>query len=175
MSEAKIKVKSFLQSIGISVTQGKVPRTSFLPNVIIKNGCLIYDDKIEVSDLLHEAGHVAIVPAKYRAICNGDMDKSMLRVWAKAERAGETKFDSPIYWQLIQASECEAIAWAWAVGKHLGLLEAEIIPDHHYDMTGVVQRAKLAAKQHFGINGLRASGMIESVKKYPHLTRWTQL
>jgi hypothetical protein len=168
-------VAAFLNDIGIPARAGKV-HDSFLPHVRISKGEIVYDTQADVSDLLHEAGHVALIPAKYRHLCDGDMDASMETIFENSHAAGEMAADSPTARALIQASESEATAWAWAAGKYLGLPEAEIITDNpdHYNGEGPEIRAMLAARAHFGINGLRAAGMIDSVKQFPTLNRWRQ-
>ena len=177
MQSARQKVIRFLNSISIRTVRGKVPITSFLPGIKIRRGTLFYNHKALAADLLHEAAHIAIVPAKYRLFCSGDMDKAVQRMWKTEKKAGEIEIDTPICRSLIQASEVEAIAWSWAAGKHLGLPEEEIITNykHHFNGDGPVIRNMLKANCHFGINGLRAAGMVESVKTYPQLTRWVQV
>src|ERR1700735_3226192 len=176
MKRATQKVVAFLNSIGIRAVRSKVPITSFLPGIRIRRGVLFYYSKAIAADLLHEAAHVAIVPAKYRILCSGDMDKSIRRIWNAALKAGEIEIDSPIYRQVIQASEAEAIAWSWAAGNYVGLSEEEIITNDptHFNGEGAEIRNMLKANCHFGINGLRTAGMVESVKTFPRLTRWTQ-
>jgi hypothetical protein len=177
MESNKQKVVTFLNSIGIRTVPGKIPVTSFLPTIRIRRGTLFYGQKALAADLLHEAGHIAIVPKKYRLLCNGDMEKSVSRIWEIACKAGETHDpDAPIARAIMQASECEAIAWSWAAGQHLGLREEAIITNykHHFNGEGREIRTCLKMRCHFGINGLRAAGMIESVKTFPQMTHWVQ-
>ena len=172
---SKNKVINFLNSIGIPTIKGYVPIMSFLPGILIKQGTLIYNGKATLGDMLHEAGHLAIVPGKYRKFMSGKLDRSIKRIYRMAKASDELDNpDAPIARQLMQASESEATAWAWAVGKFLNIAEEEIILDNTYEGKGANERAKLSANCHFGINGLRASGMVESVKTYPKLTRWVQ-
>lgn len=170
------KVVAFIDSIGIPIQKGKVPKSSFLPNIAIKRGGIVYNDEVCTADILHEAGHLAIIPLQYRDICSGDMDKSAQKIWNKAQKNGHMEIDTPIFRQLIQASECEAIAWSWAAGKYIGLADEEIITDdpRHFNGEGEEIREYLSLNSHFGINGLRAGGMLDSVKSYPQLTRWVQ-
>jgi hypothetical protein len=127
MKSARQKVVTFLNSIGIRTVRGKVPVTSFLPGIKIQHGVLLYNHKALAADLLHEAAHIAIVPSKYRVLCSGNMDRSMQRIWNAAQVAGEIEIDAPIFRQVIQASESEAIAWSWAAGRHPDLPDEEII------------------------------------------------
>lgn len=169
---------TFLNSIGIRTVRGNVPATSFLPGVKIHRGTLFYNHKAIAADILHEGAHIAIVPLKYRLFCTGNMDKAVQRMWKAAMKAGEIEVqpETPTFRHLIQASESEAIAWGWAAGKHIGLRDEEIITNDptHFNGEGPEIRDCLRANSHFGINGLRAAGMVESVKTFPALTRWTQ-
>lgn len=165
---------SFLRSIGLEIREGDVCTASFLPNITIKDGALIYNDKCDVSDILHEAGHLAAIPTKYRTMCQADMKESIPAIWEKAMKAGEIEPDSPMYCALIQSSDPEATAWAWAAGRHIGLEPEEIIRDHQYEGTGADIRAMLAVNCYCGINGLRAAGMVASIKTFPQLKQWVQ-
>lgn len=171
------KAVNFLNGIGIKTVRGNVPNNSFIPGIKIWRGSLFYNHRVKAADLLHEAGHIAVVPSKYRIFCTGDMDKSYQRIWKAAAKNGDTDPMNPICQQIIQASECEAIAWSWAAGTKARISARQIIPDdlRYFGGEGAEIRQHLAAKCHFGINGLRAAGMLESVKTYPQLARWVQL
>lgn len=173
MNNAKQRVISFLNSIGIRTVEGRASTTGFLPNIKVRRGILFYNHKTNAADLLHNAGHIAVIPAKYRLLCTGNMEKAVQKIWRIAEKTND---DSSVFRALMQASETEAIAWSWAVGKHLGLRGKEIITDDksHFKGIGADIRAMLKANCYFGINGLREAGMVESVKTFPRLTRWTQ-
>lgn len=170
------KVVSFLNAIGIVTKRGRVPKDSVLKHVAIVNGGIVFDVKVRARDLLHEAGHLALIPGKYRPLCSGNMDKSVQKIWDKATAEGEMAFEDYIYRSLLQSSDTEATAWAWAAGKYLGLPEKQIISDskYEYDSEGKEIRFMLGIGRYLGIHGLRAAGMIDSVKDYPKLKRWLQ-
>lgn len=69
------RILSFLEKIGIGVEQGKVPSTSFLPGVELMEGVLIIDkDRLcYPGDVLHEAGHLAVLPSTDRPKASGDL------------------------------------------------------------------------------------------------------
>jgi hypothetical protein len=117
---------------------------------------------------------LAIIPGKYRPLCQENMGKSQKEIWKLAESAGEIEADTPMYRALIQSGDLEATAWAWSAGKHIGVPDEQIVLPHQYGGTGEDVRVMLAARCYAGINGLRAAGMIDSVKSYPKLTRWVQ-
>lgn len=168
------EIIAFLNEIGIKTSRGNVPSNSFMPNIAIQDGSIIYNKDATLGDLLHEAGHLAIIPKKYRPMCQGDMDESMRAIFDKAEIAGEMIPDSTIYCALIQSSDPEATAWAWSAGRHIGIEPQDIIADYLYEGTGADVRLMLSLNCYLGINGLRAAGMLTSVKSFPHLTQWTQ-
>lgn len=155
--------------------EGYVHPGTFIPNILIRDGGIIYNSRVRISDLLHEAGHLAIIPEKYRYICNGDMDKSIMDIWEEAKADKEIEeADSHMYRALMQSSDTEATAWAWAAGKHLCVPENKIIAYTEYQHTGKSIRSCLKVNCYLGIHGLRASDMIDSVKSFPALTKWVQ-
>lgn len=176
---------NFLNSIGITVTlQHGV--NGFLPGIKINDGKLIIDPvRCPVSNLLHEAGHLAITPSQYRTWMSDDLEqgqKAMLEdVQRIVKQTGDV--DGPLYRAAVQTSDVEATAWAWAAGKRLGLDETQIIQDDEYDGQGADLRLQLSMRRYLGINGLQHAGFCatsESAGKYmnlpvyPQLARWLQ-
>ena len=62
------KCIEFLNRIGISIRQVKLQTDSFLPGLSIEQGCILIDREALTfpGDILHEAGHIAVVPAAER-------------------------------------------------------------------------------------------------------------
>jgi len=91
----------FFGQIGIKAEFGSVPDTTFLPGILIDAGRLIIDiEKLKYpGDLLHEAGHIAMVPSADRSLMNGNIET-----------------DSP-----VDTMELGAILWSYAALKHLNL------------------------------------------------------
>lgn len=181
-----IKAVEFVRSIGIPVHE-KPGATGFLSNIEIVSGQLMADfSTCLVSDFLHEAGHLAITPSRYRSWMNDDLavgQKAMLDdVHAQLERTGD--IDCELYRAAIQTSDVEATAWAWAAGKHLGISDEKIILDTDYNGDGRDIRVLLAARQYLGINGLAHAGFCAAsqimaeylwLPLYPKLLRWVQV
>jgi hypothetical protein len=69
------QITGFIESIGIPVSKGRVSAESFLPAIEIVNGGIVYDpDTLTYpGDLLHEAGHIALIPAEHRIKVSGNM------------------------------------------------------------------------------------------------------
>jgi hypothetical protein len=66
---------SFIKEVGIPITKGEINEQTFLPGIEIINGGLVYDPEklLYPGDLLHEAGHIALVPAEFRHKTSGNM------------------------------------------------------------------------------------------------------
>lgn len=99
-------IVSFINSIGIECKLVSFEQNTFLPGICISAGSLIVDkDKLQYpGDLLHEAGHIAVEPAKSRHQLNGDMNE-----------CGQD-----------DGQEVAAIAWSYAALKAIGL-PAEVV------------------------------------------------
>ncbi|WP_207190770.1 hypothetical protein, partial [Enterococcus faecium] len=131
-----------------------------------------------VSGLLHEAGHLAITPQMFRPLMDGNISsgqREMLRV------VGESNLhpDDSLYRAVIQCSDIEATAWAWAAGRHLGLPGEEIIRTDEYDGEGESIRISLQVGAYIGIHGLAHAGFCAvrsrpGVVAWPNLKFWTQ-
>ncbi len=160
---------SFLAEVGIPASKGDVPPDSFLPNITVKDGVIVYNDATHISDLLHEAGHLAILPSRFRKSANKDFAKIIRTMMENVDFSNP---DAPEARAAIQCSDVEATAWAYAAGKYLGIPDEEIILDHQYEGKGNETRDCLHAKCYFGINGLRAAGFFANVKSFPKMERW---
>jgi hypothetical protein len=91
------RILNFLSEIGIAVHERPLAEPTFLPGILIERGALVLDrTKAEPGDLLHEAGHLAVMPAAQRAEVTGDLGTG----------PGE---------------EMAAIAWSYAASQHLQL------------------------------------------------------
>lgn len=166
------EVASFLELIGLETEEVAAVPGSFVPCVEIQCGRLRFTPDALPSDLLHEAGHVAIMPANFRRMLTGDLDDVVGQVFEDLIRRG-LEPDHPMTRALLQCSDTEATAWAWAAGRHLGLPDDQIITDQDYDGSGAEVRACLKMRCYFGINGLQAAGMC-AARHYPSMTRWVQ-
>ncbi len=102
------KISGFINEIGIECRQGQVPDNTFLPGVEICHGTIIYDPEqlTYPGDLLHEAGHLAVLKPEHRKLANGSENLS-----------GDID---------AGAAEMAAIAWSWAAKDHL-VIDAETL------------------------------------------------
>jgi hypothetical protein len=176
-----VKTAAFLNEIGIKTVEVDQVE-GFLPHCRINQGGLEYTSSCDVSDLLHEAGHLATVPAQFRHYLDGNVSNGQRRM---LEETAEMELD-PDEWlnrAVMQSSDPEATAWGWAVGEHLGIPKHLRILDHHFDNEGAFQRLSLDMGSHFGISGLSHGGFcvtrpaLEKVMgrpAYPKLLHWLQ-
>jgi hypothetical protein len=69
-------ITSFIKEAGISIEEGIISDNTFLPGIEIINGSLVYDIEklLYPGDLLHEAGHIAVVSDAYRNKLSGDLN-----------------------------------------------------------------------------------------------------
>jgi hypothetical protein len=155
------KCISFLHEIGIETIFEKPDDACFLPGILIRNGCMIIDRETlkYPGDILHEAGHIAIVPAAERSSLNAS--------------AIEKRKDS-------QAEELMAIAWSYAACVHVGLDPYIVFHDEGYRGGGSYIVDNFNNKNYFGVPMLQWKGMAADEKKaaelgiapYPAMIKW---
>lgn len=169
------RVATELTSIGIETIETPDAR-GFLEDVRIHEGRILYRPGARVSNILHEAGHLACIPPMFRKQASDDLDDIAMAMcdYAEARMAHTHDPEEPLLRAIMQCSDTEATAWAWAFGRHLGLDPEEIIEDQDYDGAGEHVRLQVSTGMHLGIHGLRAAGMIGSVRDWPRLSKWLQ-
>lgn len=169
------RVVAFLREIGLQIERGD-GTGGFVRGVRIEAGAMIYDAAVTASNLLHEAGHIAICPGRFRHLLKGNLDASHAAILALAPLKDEDP-DGPLYRALIQMSDPEATAWAYAAGIATRLQPERIIEDHDYEGEGADIRFCLRSGHYMGINGLQHAGMTQrrGENRYPSMTRWLQV
>lgn len=159
--QALEKCISFLNSIGIKVIKEKLPSGCFLPGLSIKEGSIIIDmEALKFpGDILHEAGHIAIIPSAERATLNE------VTIGKRENR---------------DAEEMMAIAWSYAACVHIGLDPYFVFHDKGYKGGGSYIADNFRDKQYFGLPMLQWIGMaadeknaaILNVQPYPNMIKW---
>ncbi len=155
------KAIAFIKEIGIPFCFGKIAGTSFLPGVCIVNGGIIVDDEklLYPGDILHEAGHLAIVPANERITLNEhDIAKRPQR----------------------EAEEMMTIAWSYAACVYLNIDASFVFHDDGYKGGGSHLAENFKQGHYFGVPMLQWVGMAlekknaEEQKKpaYPIMLQW---
>lgn len=169
----------FLSSIGLTVAVEEGAH-GFIEHVAIADGGLRVDPRAPASGLLHEAGHLAIVPTQFRHYLSGNLREGMKRILAELEQM-DLEPDSQLERAILQTGDAEATAWAWSVGKAIGIPDQLIIQTAEYNGEGAFIRASLAANSYLGINGLSHAGFCltrsnpyRQLPVYPSLAFWLQ-
>lgn len=153
----------FIESIGIEVIEGPIPDSCFLPGLRIDRGRLLVDMQqlLYPGDLLHEAGHIALVPRVERHTL---MDETI------GQRPNAA------------AEEMAAIAWSWAAGKHLQLAPEIIFHADGYRGGGSNIIENFEQERYFGVPYLHFLGLCVDrtiavdtppADHYPTMRRWT--
>lgn len=137
------------------------PDDGFLPGIRIERGALMVDEaRLEYpGDLLHEAGHIAMAPAKLRPSLSGAVDVPGLD---------------------MASLEVAAVAWSYAAAVALGIDPAEVFHAGGYGGksagllttfgVGVYPGAHLLEEA--GLTAMRARAEALGVEPYPHMLRW---
>jgi len=172
-------VYDFLISIGIKI-EIKESTKGFFDHIHIQDGRLIVDKNASINDILHEAGHLAVLPGRFRKYASGNISGVINKMLKEIDFSNP---DAPEARAAIQCGDVEATAWAWAAGMHLTLPPEIIIEDADYDNWGEEMRLSLSRNSFFGINGLAAAGfcvtnnalsVISGKPVYPNLAMWLQ-
>lgn len=151
------RIVVFLDEIGLPVRLGYVPQLSFLPGITIEAGELVIDQArlLYPGDLLHEAGHLAVLPPSARRCVHGDV----------GEDAG---------------LEVGAIAWSYAAALYLGIDPAVVFHAAGYRGGSAAMLENFGAGRFIGVPilewaGLTATGERASacgVPPYPAMLKW---
>jgi hypothetical protein len=154
-------IVDFLRTLGIATAEGHVPAGSFLPGIRVAGGRIIYDPATLrwPGDLLHEAGHLAVLPAALRS----RLDDAL-----------------PGIDDIPHAGEPEATAWAYAAIVHLRLDPAVLFHEGGYRGRSQDLIRTFGFGVYPGAHGLAQAGMTltgqdalrAGVAPYPRMARW---
>ena len=151
------RIVGFLRTVGLPVELAPIDGTTVLPGVTVEAGLLLVDvERLRwPGDILHEAGHLAVVSTAERAGLGGRLDASA-------------------------ADEMAAIAWSYAAAVELDLAAEVVFHDGGYRGSGPALAANFTAGRYVGVPVLqwlgltaderRAAGL--GVPPYPHMLRW---
>lgn len=151
------RIVDFLTGIGLRVESRAVPPPTFLPGITIDRGTLVYDERrlTHPGDLLHEAGHLAVLPPAEREALGPD--------------AGNDG-----------GMEMGAIAWSYAALRQLGLPAELLFHDQGYKGEARHLREAFEQGQYLGVPILEWRGLTDwqrpgsqhSPIRYPAMKRW---
>jgi hypothetical protein len=153
-------IVGFLQRIGLGVAREEVGPDSFLPGLAVRAGVLLIDEaRLKYSgDLLHEAGHLAVMTSAEREACNGD--------------AGPDG-----------GAEMAAIAWSYAAALEIGLDPQVVFHAGGYKSGGAAIVENFAQGRYIGVPLLQWFGLTTDLTRrgemrgeetvcYPKMMRW---
>ena len=154
-------IADFIESIGLEVRKETLTDETFLPGVRILDGAIVVDeDRLTYpGDLLHEAGHLAVMPAEIRAGLSDNVSES------HPEKNG---------------GEAESIAWSYAAALAAGVDPTIVLhPNgYHGKGAGILNNFRLGVP--LGIQPLVNAGMTaspnnphdEHTPRFPQMARW---
>lgn len=152
----------FIESIGIPVKYAGDVQNVFLPGLRIENGTIIIDSEKEFypGDLLHEAGHIATVPAADRHLLSNE------NIATRKDYAAE---------------EMMSIAWSYAACCHLQLDPFVVFHDKGYKNGGAQIAEGFIKGEYFGVSMLQWVGLThdpqnrhlpENAVLFPKMIKW---
>ncbi len=148
----------FLRGIGLTVVERAITSPTVLPGIDVDHGALVVDRATLKfpGDLLHEAGHFAVVPAHER-------DQFHKNVGTDG------------------GMEMGAIAWSYAAATYLGISPSILFHESGYRSGATSLLENFAAGQYVGVPILVWRGLTDppakendatSASGYPHMKRW---
>jgi hypothetical protein len=153
-------IAGFLMQVGIPVRAGDTPVDSFLPGVCVDRGVLVVNESqlMYCGDLLHEAGHLAVLSSEQRNSAGPEMGND-------------------------GGYEMAAIAWSYAAAVHLGLDPAIVFHGGGYRGGSQAILDNFGSGRYIGVPLLEWMGMTVGperagklgVAPYPKMLRWLRL
>lgn len=178
MTDLITKIANFLNALTprIRVRREIRPQVTFLPGIRLSGRTLFItpdNPRFKPGDLLHEAGHIAVMPSMFRHRMQIDIEKS---TGPAIERYMEhhAGYDDPVVRAIIQAGEQEAIAWSYAAAAAARINPTHVFHEGAYGGDEIGLLHALDARAHPGIHGLQAGGMT-TTKLFPKMLRWMQI
>lgn len=172
---------AFLDDLGF-VVRLDAEADGFLAGVEIADGELrvaSYADDI-AGELLHEAGHLAVMPTQFRGLASGDLTEVVETMgrWIETH-AAEVGPDDLVIRAILQCGECEAVAWSYAAAVAIGI-DTRIPFFRGFEGDGLALHDQVASGYYFGVHGLAAAGMTDlprprSTTPFPDMKRWLQV
>ena len=153
----KDKIINFLLSIGFEIKRIELSEPTFLPGIAIDHATILIDDAklLYPGDLLHEAGHLAVIPSEKRKKMQGNVGKKA-------------------------AEEMMAIAWSYAALLHIGLEPSVVFHAAGYKGGSKALIENFTQGRYIGVPMLEWIGLTADKKQakelgieaYPHMIKW---
>ncbi len=150
-------IAAFIAEIGLEVRMGDVGEQTFLPGIKVDHGGLLVDEATlkQPGDLLHEAGHLAVMPPQRRRRAHIDVGQDA-------------------------AEEMMAIAWSYAALVHLKLDPAVVFHPDGYRGGAQALIENFTGGRTIGVPMLQWLGMTVDARRaaetgsaaYPAMLKW---
>jgi hypothetical protein len=147
----------FLHEIGLEITRAELSQKTFLPGISVDRGAILLDEAklLYPGDLLHEAGHLAVIAPEKRKQVQVDVGNKA-------------------------AEEMMAIAWSYAALVHLGLEPSVVFHEGGYRGGSESLIENFTNERYIGVPMLEWIGLTADkkratemgIKPYPHMIKW---
>jgi len=155
------RLVNFVRGIGIPVNIEVINEATFLPGLAIRQGGLVVDKEklLYPGDILHEAGHLAVMPPEIRQSMDGDLDAAK---------------------DLELSGELMAIPWSYAACLHLGLEPEVVFHKNGYKSGGDSIIDNFTKGRYFGVPMLQWIGLCyephrakeHNAEGFPKMLKW---
>ncbi|WP_420387536.1 hypothetical protein [Roseivirga sp.] len=155
------QIAEFIKSIGLKIERSDIPSETFVPGIHIDQGVILYDESrlSYPGDLLHEAGHLALMKSEERANASGDLE--------------------PGEGMDINSLEPGAILWSYAALKYLNLDPHVVFHEAGYKGSSEWYIENFESGNYIALPLLQWMGLCRSEEEvakgqagFPVLTRW---
>ncbi len=151
-----VAIIDFLRSIGLCVIEQPITVATVLPGITVAHGALVVDHATikYPGDLLHEAGHLAVVPSAVRKLLHENV----------GDNGGE---------------EMAAMAWSYAAALYLQIPPEVVLHQDGYRGGADSLIENFAARRYIGVPILTWRGLADAPPQddsdaggYPKKKRW---
>lgn len=151
------RIITFLCEIGLEIKKTSLDQETVLPGITLERGVILVDEPklLYPGDLLHEAGHLAVIPPEARKQAGANVGKKA-------------------------AEEMMAIAWSYAAAVHLGLDASVVFHDGGYRGGSNALIENFTNGRYVGVSTLQWIGLTADEKRaremgirpYPNMIKW---
>jgi hypothetical protein len=155
------KIAQFLKEIGLEIEPRSLDKETFLPGILIENGKIFIDEeKLRFpGDLLHEAGHLAVVSGDLRRRLSDEVDLSGL---------------------VPDTIEAAAMAWSYAAALYLEIDPRIVFHSEGYKGNAESLLLNFSLGVYLGVNELEDAKMTATgenalksgIPAYPKMIKW---
>ena len=185
---------AWLRSVGIVVHDDRPqPPGCFFPGVWYDGDAICYNPRVaHVGDLMHDAGHMAVLPAVLRrhlgvgCVFGGRNFKAVQAELLDNAFYAQAMLEATEWGDdvnaILHSNEAEATAWSYAAAMAAGIDPCRVLDAVAFFAQGnpmpipgggVRERVLLDERRHPGIAGLAHAGMCVR-SEFPRMNRWLQ-